>query len=115
MDYLSWLFLSSDPSLNPHLLTPVFTAITGDWWDIHPPPYPGFPTLPGYPIVPDARAALFRERFTDHDKVRAEAGKYYALYHHNPSWNDLSCWLYKAGETKAVGIAKTRVHSVTGK
>ena len=36
-------------------------------------------------------------------------------YRYGTNWNDLSCWLYKAGETKAVGIAKTRVHSVTGK
>ena len=26
-----WLVLSSDPSLNPHLLVPVFTAISGEW------------------------------------------------------------------------------------
>ena len=34
-----------------------------------------------YTTVPGARAALFREKFSDGDQVRAEAGKYYALYH----------------------------------
>ncbi|CAI8045691.1 hypothetical protein GBAR_LOCUS25273 [Geodia barretti] len=46
--------------------------------------------IAGYTTVPDARAALFREKFRDRDQVTAEAGKYYALYHHDPSWKDLS-------------------------
>ena len=98
-----WLVLSSDPSLNPHLLIPVFTAISGDWEKID-----------NYTTVPRPRAALFREKFSDGDQVRAEAGKYYALYHHNPSWKDLSLYLYRAGETKAVEIAKPHVQTVTG-
>ena len=102
-----WLVLSSDPSLNPHLLVPVFTAISGEWQEIQ--------SL-GYrcTTVPEARAALFREKFSDGDQVRAEAGKYYALYHDEPSWKDLSLALYRAGETKAVEIAKPHVQTVTG-
>ena len=98
-----WLVLSSDPSLNPHLLVPVFTAISGDWEEIT-----------NYTTVLEARADLFREKFSDDDQVRAEAGKYYALYHSNPSWKDLSLHLYEAGETKAVEIAKPHVQTVTG-
>ena len=98
-----WLVLSSDPSLNPHLLIPVFTAISGDWG-----------VIDVYTTVPYARAALFREKFRDRDQVTAEAVKYYALYRYDPSWKDLSRWLYKAGETKAVGIAKPHVQTVTG-
>ena len=67
-----------------------------------------------YTTVPEARAALFREKFRDRDQVTAEAGKYYALYHRNPSWKDLSRYLYRAGETKAVGIAKPHVQTVIG-
>ncbi|CAI8035611.1 hypothetical protein GBAR_LOCUS19953, partial [Geodia barretti] len=92
----------ADPSLNPHLLIPVFTAISGDWEDIDI-----------YTTVPDARAAFFREKFSDRDQVTAEAGKYYALYCPYPSWKALSLWLYKAGETKAVGIAKPHIQTVT--
>ena len=100
---IQWLVLSSDPSLNPHLLVPVFTAISGDWEEIDI-----------YTAVPGARAALFREKFSDGDQVRAEAGKYYALYHDDPSWKSLSFALYSAGETAAVGIAKLHVQTVTG-
>ena len=103
-----WLVLSSDPSLNPHLLVPVFTAISGEWEEIW------YPVYISYTTVPEARAALFREKFRDGDQVRAEAGKYYALYHHDPSWKDLSLHLYSAGETKAVEIAKPHVQTVTG-
>ena len=99
------LVLSSDPSLNPHLLVPVFTAISGEWESIH---------APGYTTVPLARAALFREKFSGRDQVRADAGKYYALYHRDPSWKELSLSLYSAGETKAVGITKPHVQTVTG-
>ena len=67
-----------------------------------------------YTTVPDARAALFREKFSDRDQVTAEAGKYYALYHEDPSWKDLSVGLYRAGETKAVEIAKPHVQTVSG-
>ena len=68
----------------------------------------------GYTTVPDAWAALFHKKFCDHGQVTAEAGKYYALYRHNPSWKALSLRLYKAGETKAVGFAKPHVQTVTG-
>ncbi|CAI8035157.1 hypothetical protein GBAR_LOCUS19750, partial [Geodia barretti] len=88
----------ADPSLNPHLLIPVFTAISGDWGEIR---IPGFHS--GYSTVPNARDALFREKFSDRDQVTAEAGKYYALYRPYPSWKYLSRWLYRARETKAVG------------
>ena len=64
--------------------------------------------------VPDARAALFRKKFSDRDQVTAEAGKYYALYHLNPSWKVLSTSLYRAGETKAAALAKPHVQTVTG-
>ena len=67
-----------------------------------------------YTTVPDARAALFRKKFSDHDQVTAEAGKYYALFHKDPSWKDLSVNLYAAGETKAVEIAKPHVQTVSG-
>ena len=65
-------------------------------------------------IIPAARAALFRKKFSDHDHVAAEAGKYYAVYHEHPSWRALSANLYKAGETKAVEIAKPHVQTVSG-
>ena len=102
-----WLVLSSDPSLNPHLLVPVFTAISGEWETIKSLGYSDT-------TVPRPRADLFREKFGDGDQVRAETGKYYALYHINPSWKDLSLSLYSAGETKAVEIAKPHVQTVTG-
>ena len=61
-----------------------------------------------------ARAALFRKKFSDRDQVTAESGKYYALYRRNPSWKYLSRYLYSAGETNAVGIAKPHVQTVIG-
>ena len=67
-----------------------------------------------YTTVPDARAALFCKKFSDRDQVAAEAGKYYALYHCDPSWKVLSARLYRAGETKAVKIAKPHVQTVSG-
>ena len=67
-----------------------------------------------YTTVPDARAAIFREKFSDRNQVTAEAGKYYAFYHDNPSWKHLSIYLYKAGEMKALAIAKPHVQTVTG-
>ena len=65
-------------------------------------------------IIPDARAALFREKFSDRDQVTAEAGKYYALYSLYSSWRELSTYLYAAGETKATALAKPHVQTVTG-
>ena len=95
-----------DPSLNPHILIPVFQAITGDWHKIGRP-------LP-HNTVPDARAALFREKFPHRDQVTAEAGRYYALIHPDPSWRVFSIALYRAGEMKAVEIAKPHIQTVTG-
>ena len=53
-------------------------------------------------------------KFSDRDQVTAEAGKYYALYHRDPSWKDLSRYLYRAGETKAAALAKPHVQTATG-
>ena len=64
-------------------------------------------------IVPDARAQLFHERFSVPDQ-RTEAGRYYALYHLNPSWKSLSVYLYRAGETEALQIARPHIQTVTG-
>ena len=63
--------------------------------------------------MPDARAQLFRERFSVPDQ-HTEAGRYYALYHHDPSWKDLSVYLYSAGETEALQIARPHIQTVTG-
>ena len=101
-------FLFSDPSLNPNLLIPVFTTITGDWQKIG-----RLPRTP-YTTVPDARANVFRKKFGNLAQLTAEAGKYYSFYHHDPSWKDLSVALYRAGETKALEVAKPYVPTVTG-
>ena len=69
--------------------------------------------ISSYPIVPGARARLFRERFSVPDQ-RTEAGRYYALYRHNPSWKELSVRLYRAGETEALQIARPHIQTVTG-
>ena len=99
----SFVFLSSDPSLTPHHLIPVFQALTGDWEKIS-----------GYTVVPEARAQLFRERFSACDQLCSEAGKYYALYYEDPNWKELSLWLYKAGETEALQIARPHIQTVAG-
>ena len=96
-------FLSSDPSLTPHNLIPVFQALTGDWEKIS-----------GYTIVPEARAQLFREKVSARDQLCSEAGIYYALYHHNPNWKELSLLLYRAGETEALQIARPHIQTVAG-
>ena len=99
VEHMCWweCVLSSDPSFTPPNLIPVFQAITGDWgW-----------------IIPRARAKLIREKFSVR-KQRTEAGKYYALYHHNSTWQRLSLRLYSAGETVAVDIARPHVQTVTG-
>ena len=67
----------------------------------------------GYLIVPPARAQLFRERFSVPDQ-HTEAGRYYALYHPDPSWKTLSVNLYRAGETEALQIARPHIQTVTG-
>ena len=98
------LLLSSDPSLNPHNLIPVFRAITGDWDEISD----------YYTVVPEARAELFREKFNVRDQLTEAAATYYALYHKNPNWKELSRSLYRAGETMAVQIARPHIQTVTG-
>ena len=95
-----------DPSLNPHNIIPVFQALTGNWEEIGI-----FPN--SLTVVPDARAELFRERFSVPDQY-TEAGRYYALYHPNPNWKQLSCNLYRAGETEALQIARPHTQIVTG-
>ena len=65
-------------------------------------------------ILPDARVALFHEKFGDSGQVSAEAGKYCALYHPNPTWRELAVSLYRDGETKAAQKARYHVHVVTG-
>ena len=66
-----------------------------------------------YIIVPDARAVLFREKFSVHD-LPTEAATYFALYHRDPSWKWLARGLYRAGETAAVQLAKPHIQTVTG-
>ena len=91
-----------DLSLHPHNVIPVFQALTRDWG-----------VIGHILVVPDARAQLFRERFSVTDQ-RTEAGRYYALYHLNTNWNVLSCNLYRVGETEALQIARPRTQTVTG-
>ena len=99
-----WFVL--DPSLNPHNVIPVFQALTGHWEVIGD--YPN-----SLAVVPDARAQLFRERFSVPDQ-RTEAGRYYALYDPDPSWKELSLNLYRAGETEALQLARPHIQAVTG-
>ena len=102
------LLLSSDPSLNPHNLIPVFRAITKDWDKISD------RRVSYHTVVPEARAALFREKFSVRDQLTEAAATYYALYRHNPNWKALSRNLYSAGETMAVQIARPHIQTVTG-
>ena len=67
----------------------------------------------GLHVVPHARAELFRMKFSPGDQC-IEAGKYYALYHENPNWKELSHYLYRAGETVALDIARPYIMTVTG-
>ena len=106
------LLLSSDPSINPHNLIPVFRAITGDWDEI----IYNTETVGGYyTVVPEARAELFCEKFSVRDQLTEAAATYYALYHHNPNWKELCHYLYRAGEIMAVQIARPHVQTVAGK
>ena len=66
-------------------------------------------------ILPDARAALFHEKFSDPGQVHSEAIKYWTLYHLDPTWRGLAVSLYSAGETKATQMARQHIHAVTGK
>ena len=95
--------LSSDPSVTPHNVIPVFQAITGD-----------MDVIGGSGIVPDARAQLFRDKLTTRGEITAATGKYFALYHLSPSWKLLSVSLYRGGETEALQIAQPYIQTVRG-
>ena len=100
---MTCVVLSSDPSVTPHNVIPVFQALTGDWDEIG-----------DYNIVPGARAQLFRDKLTSRDELTEAAGKYFALYHHSPSWKWLSVGLYRGGETEALQIARPHIQTVRG-
>ena len=95
-----------DPSINPNILMEVFKAITDNWEQ-----FGGAPK----PTIPAVRADLLLEKFSDRDQVNDEAGRYYALYHPDPNWKELSIHLYRARETDAVRIARPHIQTVTGK
>ena len=97
---MTCVVLSSDPSVTPHNVIPVFQALTEDWARIG--------------IVPPARAQLFRGKSTTHDELTEAAGKYFALYHPNPSWKFLSVKLYRVGKTEALQIARPHIQTVRG-
>ena len=100
---MTCVVLSSDPSVTPHNVIPVFQALTGDWGDI------------GHCIiVPHARAQLFRDKLTTRDELTETAGEYFALYYLNPSWKFLSKGLYRRGETEALQIARPHIQTVRG-
>ena len=101
---MTCVVLSSDPSVTPHNVIPVFQALTGDWARIGG----------GYLIVPNARAQLFRDKFTTRKELTEAAVKYFALYHHSPSWKWLSVGLYRGGETEALQIARPHIQTVRG-
>ena len=65
-------------------------------------------------MVPRARVAVFREKFSDPAKVNAEAMNYWALYDPAPTWRWLTVKLYGTGEAKAAQIAKHHIYVVTG-
>ena len=92
--------LSSDPSVTPHNVIPVFQAFTGDWATID--------------VVPYARAQLFRDKLTTSHELTEAAGKYFALYHHSPSWKWLSVCLYIHEETEALQLARPHIQTVRG-
>ena len=100
---MTCVVLSSDPSVTPHNVIPVFQALTGDWKQIS-----------DFGIVPDARAQLFRDKLTTRDELTETAGNYFALYHFSPSWKWLSVRLYESGETEALQIARPHIQTVRG-
>ena len=101
---MTCVVLSSDPSVTPHNVIPVFQALTGNWDTI----------AHNYIIVPDARAQLFRDKLTTSDELTETAGEYFVLYDPNPSWKLLSVELYKGGETEALQIARPHIQTVRG-
>ena len=100
---MTCVVLSSDPSVTPHNVIPVFQALTGDWNKIG-----------RYTIVPRPRAQLFLDKLTTRDELTEAAGKYFALCHHSPSWKQLSLCLYESGETEALQIARPHIQTVRG-
>ena len=100
---MTCVVLSSDPSVTPHNVIPVFQALTGEW-----------DRIGNEIIVPRPRAQLFRDKLTTRDELTETAGKYFALYHHNPSWKFLSVELYRGGETEALQIARPHIQTVRG-
>ena len=100
---MTCVVLSSDPSVTPHNVIPVFQALTGDWRKIG-----------DYPIVPRHRAHLFRDKLTTRDELTETAGEYFALYYLSPSWKFLSVELYRGGETEALQIARPHIQTVRG-
>ena len=97
---MTCVVLSSDPSVTPHNVIPVFQALTGRWDQIG--------------AVPHPRAQLFRDKLTTRDELTEAAGKYFALYHPSPSWKWLSVRLYRGGETEALQIARPHIQTVRG-
>ena len=91
----------------------MFLAITGVWQKIIQDTGPNIYPSP-YTTVPGPRAKLISEKFGDRKDQLTEAGKYYSLYHVDPSWKVLSCKLYRARETVAVDLAKPHIQTVTG-
>ena len=100
---MTCVVLSSDPSVTPHNVIPVFQALTGDWDEIG-----------RFTIVPPPRAQLFRDKLTTRDEFTEIAGEYFALYHRNPTWKSLSVSLYENGETEALQIARPHIQTVRG-
>ena len=100
---MTCVVLSSDPSVTPHNVIPVFQALTGKWDKIG-----------DCPIVPRHRAQLFRDKLTTRDELTETAGEYFVLYHPSPSWKFLSVELYRGGETEALQIARPHIQTVRG-
>ena len=102
---MTCVVLSSDPSVTPHNVIPVFQALTWKWDGI---------TIGDYSIVSGARAQLFQDKLTTRDELTEAAGTYFALYHYSPSWKWLSVRLYKGRETEALQIARPHIQTVRG-
>lgn len=100
---MTCVVLSSDPSVTPHNIIPVFQALNGDW-DV----------IGSYTIVPRPRAGLFRTKFTTRNELTEAAAKYFVFYHLNPSWKFLSIHLYRGRETEALQIARPHIQTVRG-
>ena len=100
---MTCVVLSSDPSITPHNVIPVFQALTGEW-----------DRIDSEIIVPRHRAQLFRDKLTTRDELTETAGEYFALYHPDPAWKWLSVELYRRGETEALEKARPHIQTVRG-